>query len=169
MLYLTTFAALRLYSLLPPALAFALLAAIAIFSALLAVMQDALILAAFGAGGGFLAPILASTGQGSHVMLFGYYLLLNLGIAGIAFFKSWRSLNIMAWSTWSTWCPRSSPTFAGSSRSTRRSRCCSAMRPISASPPQNHLAGGMLRDIYAGDVVHIGDHARPHPAPDPAP
>jgi uncharacterized membrane protein len=94
-LYLTTFAALRLYSLLPPTLAFALLAGIAIFSGLLAVMQEALVLAAFGAGGGFLAPILASTGEGSHVMLFGYYLLLNLGIAGIALFRSWRSLNIM--------------------------------------------------------------------------
>jgi uncharacterized membrane protein len=94
-LYLTTFAALRLYGLLPPVLAFALLAAIAVFSAVLAVMQDALVLAAFGAGGGFLAPILASTGQGSHVALFSYYLLLNLGIAGIALFRSWRSLNIM--------------------------------------------------------------------------
>jgi uncharacterized membrane protein len=94
-LYLTTFAALRLYALLPPALAFILLAAIAVFSGVLAVTQDALVLAAFGAGGGFLAPILASTGQGSHVALFSYYLLLNLGIAGVALFRSWRSLNIM--------------------------------------------------------------------------
>jgi uncharacterized membrane protein len=94
-LYLTTFAALRLYGLLPPTLAFALLAGIAVFSAALAVMQDALVLAAFGAGGGFLAPVLASTGEGSHVMLFAYYLLLNLGIVGVAMFRSWRSLNIM--------------------------------------------------------------------------
>lgn len=94
-LYLTTFAALRLYGLLPATLAFFMLAAIAVFSAALAVLQDSLILAAFGAGGGFLAPILASTGEGSHVVLFGYYLLLNLGIASIAFFRSWRSLNIM--------------------------------------------------------------------------
>ncbi|HET9576541.1 MAG TPA: DUF2339 domain-containing protein [Usitatibacter sp.] len=94
-LYLTTFAALRLYSLLPPTLAFMLLAFIAAFSAMIAVMQDALVLAIFGVGGGFLAPILASTGTGSHVVLFGYYLLLNLGIAGIAFFRSWRSLDIL--------------------------------------------------------------------------
>lgn len=94
-LYLTTFAALRLYGLVSPTLAFVFLAAIAVLSGVLAVMQDALVLAAFGAGGGFLAPILASTGEGSHVALFGYYLLLNLGIAGVALFRSWRSLNIM--------------------------------------------------------------------------
>lgn len=94
-LYLTTFAALRLYGLLPPGMAFALLAAIAALSAFLAVRQDALVLAAFGAGGGFLAPILASTGGGSHVMLFSYYLLLNAGILAVAFHKAWRSLNVM--------------------------------------------------------------------------
>ena len=94
-LYLTTFAALRLWGLLPAGAAFGLLAAIAVFSAILAIKQDALVLAAFGAGGGFLAPILTSAGGGSHVMLFGYYLLLNLGIVAIAFYKSWRPLNLL--------------------------------------------------------------------------
>ena len=94
-LYLTTFAALRLYGLIPAPMAFVLLAAIAVFSAFLAIAQDSLILAAFGAGGGFMAPILASTGEGNHVMLFGYYLVLNLGIAAIALYKAWRPLNVM--------------------------------------------------------------------------
>jgi len=94
-LYLVVFAAYRLYHLLPGTAAFVLLAAIAVFAAFLAIAQDALVLAVFGTGGGFLAPILASTGQGSHVALFSYYLLLNLGIALVALRKSWRSLNIM--------------------------------------------------------------------------
>ena len=94
-LYLTTFAALRLWGLLPAGAAFVLLAAIAVFSAILAVRQDALSLAAIAAGGGFVAPILASTGGGSHVMLFSYYLVLNLGIAAIAFHKAWRALNVL--------------------------------------------------------------------------
>ena len=94
-LYLTTFAALRLYHLIPPTMAFVLLAAIAAFSAFLAIAQDAMILAAFGVGGGFLAPILASTGEGNHVALFGYYLVLNLGIAAIALYKAWKPLNVM--------------------------------------------------------------------------
>jgi uncharacterized membrane protein len=93
-LYLTTFAALRLWGLIPAEAAFILLALIAAFAAFLAVAQDAMVLAVIAAGGGFLAPILASTGEGSHVMLFSYYLLLNVGIAAIALFKAWRALNV---------------------------------------------------------------------------
>jgi uncharacterized membrane protein len=94
-LYLTTYGALHLYHLIPAGLAFFLLAAIAVLSAFIAIVQDSPILAAFGVGGGFLAPVLASTGAGSHVMLFSYYLLLNLGILAIALFKAWRGLNVM--------------------------------------------------------------------------
>ncbi|MDO8598301.1 MAG: DUF2339 domain-containing protein, partial [Sulfuricaulis sp.] len=94
-LYLTVFAAFRLYQLLPGGLVFALLAAMAVFSALLAVLQNAPSLAAMGISGGFLAPILASTGGGSHVALFSFYALLNLGILIIAWFKAWRSLNLL--------------------------------------------------------------------------
>ncbi len=94
-LYLTVFAALRLYTLIPPGLAFSVLAAFAAFSALLAVLQNARVLAVLGAAGGFLAPLLTSTGEGSHVQLFSYYLVLNLGILGIAWFKAWRLLNLV--------------------------------------------------------------------------
>jgi uncharacterized membrane protein len=94
MLYLVVFAALRLYTLLPAAFAFALLVAICALAALLAIAQNSLALAVLGVTGGFLAPILASTGQGSHVMLFSYYAVLNLGILAISWFKAWRPLNL---------------------------------------------------------------------------
>jgi len=93
-LYLTVFAALRLYGLLPPTLAFAILTAIAVLSAALAVLQDSAAFALIGVIGGFLAPLLASTGNGSHVLLFSYYAVLNVGIALIAWFKAWRPLNL---------------------------------------------------------------------------
>ena len=93
-LYLTTFASLRLWHLIPGEAAFVLLALIAVFAAFLAIKQDSMALAVIGAGGGFLAPILASTGGGSHVMLFSYYLILNLGIAAVALYKAWRPLNL---------------------------------------------------------------------------
>ncbi len=94
-LYLTVFGAFRLFGLLPGEAAFVLLIAIAVLSALLAIMQNALSLAVLGVSGGFLAPILASTGGGSHVMLFTYYAVLNLGIAAIAQYKAWRPLNVL--------------------------------------------------------------------------
>ena len=49
-----------------------------------------------GRTGGFLAPVLASTGQGNHVVLFSYYALLDAGIVAIAWFKAWRHLNLLA-------------------------------------------------------------------------
>jgi uncharacterized membrane protein len=94
-LYLTVFGALRLYHLLPAELAFGLLAAIAVFSAALAVLQDSRALAITGSAGGFLAPILASTGGGSHVALFGFDAVLNVGILAIAWYKAWRELNLV--------------------------------------------------------------------------
>jgi uncharacterized membrane protein len=93
-LYLTVFAALRLYSILPAAIAFPILATIAIISAALAVMQNSISFALLAVIGGFLAPVLASIGQGSHVVLFSYYLVLNAGILAVAWFKAWRPLNI---------------------------------------------------------------------------
>jgi uncharacterized membrane protein len=94
-LYLTIFAALKLYQLIPAQAAFALLIAIAVLSALIAVLQSAMPLAILGFTGGFLAPILTSSGGGSHVGLFSYYLVLNLGIAFVAYHKSWRPLNVL--------------------------------------------------------------------------
>jgi uncharacterized membrane protein len=96
-LYLTVFAAFKLYHLLPGGAAFALLAAIAAFTAVLAVMQEARSLALFAVSGGFLAPILTSTGGGSHVMLFSYYALINAGILAIAWHRAWRELNLAGW------------------------------------------------------------------------
>jgi uncharacterized membrane protein len=93
-LYLTVFAALRLYQVLPVSLAFLLLALIAAAAAVLAIVQDSLAFALLGVTGGFLAPVLASTGQGSHVVLFAYYAVLNAGILAVAWFKAWRPLNV---------------------------------------------------------------------------
>lgn len=94
-LYMTIFGALKLYQLLPAGLALGLLVAIGIFSATLAILQNARSLAVMGIIGGFLAPILTSTGGGSHVMLFSYYAILNAGIFGMAWFKAWRPLNLL--------------------------------------------------------------------------
>lgn len=92
-LYLTVFAALKLYSLLPPSLAFALMLVLVFVGVLLAVLQNAQVLAVIATAGGFLSPILTSDGSGNHVALFSFYLVLNIGILAIAWFKTWRLLN----------------------------------------------------------------------------
>ena len=94
-LYLTTFAATRLYNLLMPSTALGLLVVIAVLAAALAVAQNALALAVFGTAGGFMAPILLSTGSSNHVALFTYYTVLNLGVFAVAWFRAWRVLNLV--------------------------------------------------------------------------
>ncbi len=91
--YLVVYAAAKLYVMLPLKAAFFLMLMIVIVGSLLAVMQNALPLALFAISGGFLAPILTSEGGGSHVILFSYYALLDAGIVGIAWYRSWRVLN----------------------------------------------------------------------------
>ncbi len=95
LLFLTVFAAAKLYGLVPMPLSFAIMVGLVCTSAALALLQDAKSLALFGATGGFLAPVLLSTGSGSHVALFSYYALLNAGILAIAWFKAWRELNLL--------------------------------------------------------------------------
>lgn len=94
-LYLTVFAATRLYALLPPGAALMLMVVIVVAAAALAVTQNALALAVIGTAGGFMAPILISTGSSNHIALFAYYTVLNLGIFGIAWLRAWRVLNLV--------------------------------------------------------------------------
>lgn len=95
-LYLVTFFALRIFSLLPVPFAFALFVLVAAAGGLLAVAQRAQPLMVIGSLGGFLAPVLASTGGGNHVLLFSFYLLLNAAITAVAWFRSWRLLQVLA-------------------------------------------------------------------------
>jgi hypothetical protein len=94
-LYLAVFAAFRLYQFLPAGAAFAALGLVCAFAAVIAVAQNASVMAFIGFAGGFAAPILVSTGQGNHVGLFSYYLLLGAAIAALAWVKAWRALNLL--------------------------------------------------------------------------
>ena len=94
-LYLTIYASFWLFHLLPSAAAFALLLVVTAAAGTLAVLQDSRALAVLGIVGGFMAPVLVSSGSGNHVALLSYYAILNVAIVGIAWFKAWRVLNLL--------------------------------------------------------------------------
>lgn len=94
-MYLTVFAAFRLYGLLEPLPSFALMIIVCGLSCVLALLQNSRALAVAAFAGGFAVPLLLSTGQGSHVGLFSYYTVLNLAILFIAYKRSWRILNVV--------------------------------------------------------------------------
>ncbi len=96
MIYLTIFASFRLYDLLPASFAMGLLVVLTGLSVMFSVWQNALPLAILAFGGAFFAPILISQNTGNVVMLFGYYLILNVAVAVIAHYRTWKLLNALS-------------------------------------------------------------------------
>jgi uncharacterized membrane protein len=94
-LYLVIYGASKFYGLLSLEMAFGLMLGVVVLGSLLSVIENALPLALFATAGGFLVPILTSSGEGSHVVLFSYYAFLNLGLFIVAWFRSWRVLNVV--------------------------------------------------------------------------
>lgn len=70
--YLTALAAIKLHPLLSPTLAFAFMAMVSVFGAVLAMSQNAPWLALVSVAKGFVTPMLVSTGEGNHIALFTY-------------------------------------------------------------------------------------------------
>lgn len=94
-LLLVVFAAFRNYEVLGAMPAFVMVLILVAGASVLAVKQDAPALAVLGFIGGYLAPVLLSTGSGNHVALFSYYAVLNAAVFGIAWKKPWRALNLV--------------------------------------------------------------------------
>jgi len=90
------FASGKKYDLLAQPVAFALMAVVTATASLLAARYNALPIAVLGLIGGFLTPILLSTGVDNESALFTYIALLDLGVLALAYSKQWRSLNYMA-------------------------------------------------------------------------
>lgn len=94
--YLTVFFAYWVYHVLDDAPSFMLLAVLAIVTTVLAVRQNAFPLAVLALSGGFFAPLLTGTDNGSLSLLFGYYLLLNTAVALMAHYRAWKVLNLVS-------------------------------------------------------------------------
>jgi hypothetical protein len=92
MLFSTFYASHVLWNLLgtiPTFIAMALVTAVAV---LLSIRHDSLFIAVLGLIGGFATPALLSTGEDRPIGLFSYLLLLNAGIAWVAYRKRWPHL-----------------------------------------------------------------------------
>jgi uncharacterized membrane protein len=95
-LYLSIYASYNFYRLLAQPVAFLLMALVTALAVLLSVRLDALAIAILGLAGGFLTPLLITTGQDNEVALFTYVALLDAGVLGVAYFKRWRALDVLS-------------------------------------------------------------------------
>lgn len=94
-LYITIFAATKIYDFIPIGIALAIMVFICLASVSFAVIHRAISLAILASLGGYLAPILLSTGDNNYVGLFSYYLILSIGILIISHWQVWRLLNLI--------------------------------------------------------------------------
>jgi uncharacterized membrane protein len=91
-LYLSLWAAFQVYHLIPSGLAFVAMILVTASTAALAIRRDAELMAAIALTGGFITPLLLSTGQNHEFQLFIYTTLLTAASAAIVYFKHWERL-----------------------------------------------------------------------------
>ena len=96
-LYLSLWAAFQVYALIPSPVAFVAMVVVTASTAVLAIKQDAEILAAIALAGGFTTPLLLSTGQNHEVELFSYVALLCAASVVLVAVKPWRRLLILSY------------------------------------------------------------------------
>jgi len=96
-LYLSLWAAFQVYSLIPNGAASMAMLAVTSATAVLALTQDAEILAAFALAGGFITPVLLSTGQNKELQLFSYLVLLDFATLVLVALKPWRRLLLLSY------------------------------------------------------------------------
>ncbi|MBC8051953.1 MAG: DUF2339 domain-containing protein [Sphingobacteriaceae bacterium] len=76
--------------------AFIILIIVTSFAVALSLLYNKQELAVIALVGGFLSPFMLSTGTANYNGLFLYLVILNIGLLIIAYYKSWRILNIIA-------------------------------------------------------------------------
>ena len=91
-LYLALYAAFALYHLIPAPLAAAGMLAVTTTGMTLSIRYSTYSLAAIALLGGFLTPVMLSTGRNQPLTLFGYILLLDIGTVLLLRFRQWPSL-----------------------------------------------------------------------------
>ncbi len=96
-LYLSLWAAFQMYALIPAGAAFVAMLAVTASTAVMALAQDAEILAALALVGGFTTPVLLSTGQNKELQLFSYVVLLDVASLVLVAIKPWRRLVLLSY------------------------------------------------------------------------
>jgi uncharacterized membrane protein len=91
-LYLSLWYAYQRGHVIPVEVAFVAMVVVTVSTIVLALTQDAQLLAAFSLLGGFSTPLLLSTGQNHEVFLFSYVILLDLAVLVMARVRPWRRL-----------------------------------------------------------------------------
>jgi uncharacterized membrane protein len=95
-LYFAVFAAANFYKLIDQPLAFGLMSLVTALAGFIAVRFNSILVAVLGILGGYGTPIMLSTGVVNFPGLFGYMLVLGVGVLAICFWKNWPVVNYLS-------------------------------------------------------------------------
>jgi len=94
-LYATVFSAYRFYGLIGPTPAFVLAIFVTAAAMLYAVSLNEIVVAFLSLLGGFLTPVIVSTGENLPIPLFSYVLILGVGAMLCSYYRKWRAVNLL--------------------------------------------------------------------------
>ncbi|MFA5239351.1 MAG: DUF2339 domain-containing protein [Phycisphaerae bacterium] len=95
-LYAAVFSAYRFYELITPMPTFVLAVFITVAAMFYAISVNEVLVAFLSLLGGFLTPVLISTGENLPMPLFSYVLILSVGAMLCAYYRKWRAINVLA-------------------------------------------------------------------------
>ena len=93
--YACVYFSFQVYKLSDPTTSFGLAVCVTVLAIALAVVHNAMPIAIIAVLGGFLSPVLISTGENRPVALFSYVALLNLVALGAAYYRRWKPLELL--------------------------------------------------------------------------
>ena len=96
MFYICIFAAFQIYHLTGQGVAMVLAVLVTVLAVVMAVAHNSVVIALLGLVGGFLSPVLLSTGTNHPHALFTYIAILDLIAMGTAYFRRWRALDLLS-------------------------------------------------------------------------
>ncbi len=96
MLYAADFSAFRFYKLIDSSPAFVIAVIITLMAMLYSVSLDEIWIAILSLVGGYITPVIVSTGENLPTPLFCYVLVLSLGAMFCAYYRKWRAVNVIA-------------------------------------------------------------------------
>ncbi len=94
--YTCIYFAMNVYKFVDPSVSMAMAVLVTLFGVVMAVAHNAVSIAVLAVIGGFLSPILYSTGAGNNAVFFAYIAILDLVALGAAYYRRWRVLDILS-------------------------------------------------------------------------
>lgn len=95
-IYFTTYAAFSYYHFIPGGMAFAIMAALTVYTAIMAIQYDRKEIAIIGMIGAYGIPFLVSANSDRFELFFSYILLINAGVIFLSFRKTWKLVGQLA-------------------------------------------------------------------------